>query len=140
MTFLDRLKNARNDLGLSQKEVAEKLNIPVRTYASYERGERDISTATLTKICEALDISSDYLLGRDVSPLPLIAPDLPDDPQERIDALHGKFMQSTPDLDPNAAALIGEITIDLDKLPEYELRLLRNLTRDMVNAHHKREK
>ena len=56
------LKNARIKAGLSQKEFAEKLGINPRTYASYERGERDMNTATLLAICRFLDISSDELI------------------------------------------------------------------------------
>lgn len=64
MSLAERLKEARNNAGYSQKELAEKLGMNLRTYGSYERGERDISTAVLLNICKALDISSDYLLGR----------------------------------------------------------------------------
>lgn len=64
MSLAERLKEARNKAGYSQKELAEKLGMNLRTYGSYERGERDISTAVLLNICKALDISSDYLLGR----------------------------------------------------------------------------
>jgi repressor LexA len=63
MTVADNLKNERKKSGLSQKEFADKLGMNARTYASYERGERDISTAVLLSICKALDISSDILLG-----------------------------------------------------------------------------
>ncbi len=65
MTLSERLKEARTNAGYSQKELAEKLDMNLRTYGSYERGERDISTAVLLNICKALNISSDYLLGRD---------------------------------------------------------------------------
>lgn len=65
MTLSDRLKIERSNAGLSQKEFAEKLGMNVRTYASYERGERDISTAVLLNICNTLNISSDKLLGTD---------------------------------------------------------------------------
>lgn len=67
MTLADRLKAARTDAGLSQKELAQMLNMNLRTYGSYERGERDISTAVLLNICTTLKISSDYLLGRQTS-------------------------------------------------------------------------
>lgn len=63
MTLSERLKNERKKAGLSQVQFAEKLGLNARTYASYERGERDISTALLLDICKALNISSDRLLG-----------------------------------------------------------------------------
>lgn len=64
MTLPEKIKQARKKAGLSQKELAEKLNMNLRTYGSYERGERDVSTAVLLKLCKVLNISSDYLLGR----------------------------------------------------------------------------
>lgn len=65
MTLSERLKRERNKIGLSQKELADKLGMNARTYASYERGERDISTSVLLNICKTLNISSDVLLGND---------------------------------------------------------------------------
>jgi repressor LexA len=62
MALADNLKKARQDAGLSQQELADKLDLNVRTYGSYERGERDVSTALLRKICQVLKISSDVLL------------------------------------------------------------------------------
>ena len=64
MNLPDKIKEARKKAGLSQKELAEKLDMDLRTYGLYERGERDVSTAILLKICKTLNISSDYLLGR----------------------------------------------------------------------------
>lgn len=66
MTIAESLKNERNKKGLSQKEFADKLGINARTYASYERGERDISTALLLNICKTLNISSDVILGNNI--------------------------------------------------------------------------
>ena len=68
MKVNEKLKEARKNAGLRQGELADMLNIPVRTYRSYEHGERDISTALLLDICKTLGISSDYLLGRDQQP------------------------------------------------------------------------
>lgn len=62
MTFGEKLKKARQEANLSQKEMADKLDINARTYGSYERDERDVSTAVLLKICNVLHISSDELL------------------------------------------------------------------------------
>ena len=71
MTFAERLKIARKKAGISQKEFADQLGLNARTYASYERGERDISTALLLNICNTLKISSDELLGNTASdPVP----------------------------------------------------------------------
>ena len=62
MALSDNLKKARLRANLSQAELAKKLDLNVRTYGSYERGERDVSTSLLRKICQELCISSDELL------------------------------------------------------------------------------
>lgn len=62
MALADNLKKARQKANLSQAEMAEKLNLNTRTYGSYERGERDVSTALLRNICQVLGVSSDELL------------------------------------------------------------------------------
>ena len=72
MVFSDRLKKVRLEANLSQAELAEKLNLNVRTYGSYERGERDVSTSLLLNICQVLGVSSDYLLGNnETTPAPI---------------------------------------------------------------------
>ena len=70
MTFGEKLKKARQKANLSQKEMAEKLEINIRTYGSYERDERDVSTSLLLKICNTLHISSDELLHTDAQKNP----------------------------------------------------------------------
>lgn len=71
MALSDKLKKARLDANLSQAEMAEKLNLNVRTYGSYERGERDVSTALLRTICQVLKVSSDELLDNKLDRKPI---------------------------------------------------------------------
>ena len=96
MSVADRLKTVRTDAGLSQKELADKLGVPLRTYGSYERGERDISTAILLSICKTLNVSSDYLLGRAE-----INPDQPASPAEHFDNIFSVKLKKFP--------MLGEI-------------------------------
>lgn len=67
MSLSDKLKKARLKANLSQNQLAEMLNVNVRTYGSYERGERDVSTSLLRTICQTLNVSSDELLENDIS-------------------------------------------------------------------------
>lgn len=59
-----RLKEMRNKLGLSQKEICEKLGMLQPTWAKLESGTtKDMRISTLAHICKTLDVSSDWLMG-----------------------------------------------------------------------------
>lgn len=62
--FAKKLREEREHLGLMQKEMAEKLNLPPNTYNGYETGKRSPSLEIATQIADALNVSADYLLGR----------------------------------------------------------------------------
>lgn len=64
-TFCARLIESRKSAGLSQKEVAIEIGVTPSAYANYEQGIREPSLKLLAKICEALDVSADYLIGID---------------------------------------------------------------------------
>ncbi|MCI7157711.1 MAG: helix-turn-helix transcriptional regulator [Bacilli bacterium] len=46
------LKGIRNDLNLTQKEMANKLNIPIATYQRYETGKSPIPIDIAIKIAD----------------------------------------------------------------------------------------
>lgn len=58
------LKELRKERGMTQKEVAQKLNITDRTYGHYETGRREPSIDILIEIAEYYNISIDLLVGR----------------------------------------------------------------------------
>lgn len=62
--FSKRLREEREELGLMQKEMAQKLNIPANTYNGYETGKRSPSLDVVRHIADTLNISTDFLLGR----------------------------------------------------------------------------
>lgn len=59
-----RLKGLREEAGLSQKGLSEKLSISRSTVTSYETGKRNPDMFILTKMADLFDVSIDYLLGR----------------------------------------------------------------------------
>lgn len=61
--FNDRLKEARLKKGLSQAQLAEKVSAYVSNISRYERGEHKPTTETLTKLANALDVSTDFLMN-----------------------------------------------------------------------------
>lgn len=58
-----RLKQARQSKGLTQIELAEILGISQTSYQRMETGVHDMKMSSIYKICKALEISSDWLLG-----------------------------------------------------------------------------
>ena len=60
----ERIRNLREDLDLTQCELAEYLNISQRAYSRYENGERAIPIETLSKLADFHKTSVDYLIGR----------------------------------------------------------------------------
>ena len=63
----ERLCKVRKKHGLSQKKVAELLNIPQQQYSRYENGKFDIPVRYVIILCKFYGISSDWLLGLDDS-------------------------------------------------------------------------
>ena len=64
MNFSTKLKELRNEKGLTLKSVAMELSIPLTTYANYEQGTREPSIAMIIALCNFYDVSADYLIGR----------------------------------------------------------------------------
>tara|TARA_X000001316_G_C912563_1_gene27568 strand:+ start:129 stop:485 length:357 start_codon:yes stop_codon:yes gene_type:complete len=62
--FRERLKAARDLRQWSQSELAKKADMPPSSIAHFESGSRKPSFATLRKLANALEVSTDYLLGR----------------------------------------------------------------------------
>lgn len=60
---LEKLKLVREELKKTQLQMAEELGIPLRTYRSYETGEREMSTSVLLKFCTTFNVSADDILG-----------------------------------------------------------------------------
>ncbi|MEC2073196.1 helix-turn-helix domain-containing protein [Alkalihalophilus marmarensis] len=70
-SFGDRLKaqrekKKRNNPQWTQQFVADKLDVARSTYTAYERGTKQPSLETLSKIADILETSTDYLLGREI--------------------------------------------------------------------------
>ena len=57
-----RVRRQRKRLGMTQKEVAEKVGISLPFYGHIERGSRKASLETVINIANALGVSADTLL------------------------------------------------------------------------------
>ena len=61
--FSSRLKMLRSEKNLTQKQLADILNMQNTAISKYELGERKPDQDTLMKIAEYFNVSTDYLLG-----------------------------------------------------------------------------
>lgn len=62
--FGEILNKTRKSKGITAQQMADYLNINLRSYRAYESNDRQPSFETLLKIADKLDVSTDYLLGR----------------------------------------------------------------------------
>lgn len=62
--FGQRLAALRMEMGLSQYQLADKLEFSRGQIGNYEQGTREPDFATLIKIADFFQVSTDYLLGR----------------------------------------------------------------------------
>lgn len=62
--FAKRLKEIRNEMKLSQKELAEKVGITAASLSAYEQNQKNPSFTTVMKIAEICGVSLDWLCGK----------------------------------------------------------------------------
>lgn len=62
--FQNIFRRLRTSAGLTQVEIAEKLEISRSTIGMYETGAREPDFETLEKIADFFNVDTDYLLGR----------------------------------------------------------------------------
>ena len=66
--FGKRLAEMRQQINLSQKSIADKLEIPQSTYAGYETGSRKIPLELIVRLSKILNISPTVLiLGKEIN-------------------------------------------------------------------------
>lgn len=63
MNYNNRIKYVRKQRKLSQKDMADAINIKQQQYERYENGKNTIPVDYLIGICKTLNVSSDYILG-----------------------------------------------------------------------------
>ncbi len=64
MERYERIRSLREDADLTQEKVGEAINVPQRTYAYYESGQRMVPPQVLCALADFYGVSVDYILGR----------------------------------------------------------------------------
>jgi len=60
--FIMKLRQLREENELSQKVVADYLNVKQNTYSQYENEKRQLPIDILIKLAKFYDVSTDYIL------------------------------------------------------------------------------
>ena len=60
-----RIGKIRRYKGYSEDYMAKRLGVSQRQYSRYETGESPLATEKLTEVCEALEVSEEFLLNFD---------------------------------------------------------------------------
>ena len=68
MSFAERLKDARRVCGLSQEELAERLEVSRQAVGKWEQGQAYPEMEKLIALCAVLNVSADTLLQDELPP------------------------------------------------------------------------
>lgn len=129
----NRIKDTRRKNKMTQKALAEKVEVAEITIRQYENGSRNPNPDMLCKIADALDVTTDYLLKRADEPNVKIAT------QEDIDNFsNSEFSYIDSDgcmveydpvsvltknlgrLNPDGQKKVIQYSSDLLKIPQYQ--------------------
>ncbi|WP_276903874.1 helix-turn-helix domain-containing protein [Faecalibaculum rodentium] len=61
--YYERIREVREDFGLSQTAVAKLLNVSQRTYSDYESGKTRIPLESVIILARHYNLSMDYMTG-----------------------------------------------------------------------------
>ena len=79
-----KLKEIREEVGLSQKALAEKLGVSHTNIYNYEVGRTEPSVEMLIKLAAALDVSVGYLVGAEGDDGQVVPKDLTEDEKKLL--------------------------------------------------------
>lgn len=66
-----RIAARRKELGFTQEELADMINVSVQTISTAERGKKALRPENIVKICKALRCTTDYILiGKSMNAVP----------------------------------------------------------------------
>ena len=64
MSQYKRVRDLREDKDLTQKDIANLLNMQLTVYQRYERGERELPLWAAIKLADYYKVTLDFLVGR----------------------------------------------------------------------------
>lgn len=138
------MKEKREQLGLTQAQIAKALGIAANTYSQYESGKRQPDYETLIKIAEILKTSVGHLLSTEVAPalgmasipLTLAQALLPVKPIPILGHIHaGQPVDSAPDIE-GITYITGDVPGDFALIVEGDCMEPQLTEGDLVICQH----
>ena len=62
-TYMERMRELREDSDLTQYDIAKLLKTTQQTYSRYEQGINELPIRHLITLCQFYNVTSDYFLG-----------------------------------------------------------------------------
>lgn len=70
---MNRIRELRQSMGWTQAQLGARVGMAKTTISGYEKGDHQVDPEMICKLCDLFGCTSDYLLGRSPSPLPVIS-------------------------------------------------------------------
>ena len=114
-TYSERIRELRVLRGMSQQDLADRLDVNKVTISQYERGVRKPDLNALTALCDIFNVSSDYLIGKDDTTIRIVG-------KEGLERLVSARTKRIPVLGRVAAGIpidaIEDVLEDWEEIPE----------------------
>ena len=62
-SYNEIIRELREDIDKTQKEIADYLGTTQQVYSRYEKGENEMPIRHIISLCKYYNVSSDYILG-----------------------------------------------------------------------------
>lgn len=126
MTFGDKVKQLRLNAGMTQYELADKLNLSRSAIAGYESEEKQASVKIIKELSNIFNVSIDYLLGET---------DIKNKPDDILKGEYHKDFENVDEalkfiLEDNTVMAFGEF--DIDKLTDDEVLQFTNDLKNQI--------
>lgn len=96
----EKLREARKNARLTQRQVAEAIGVTESTYCGYETGKRQPDPIKISAIASVLGVSGDYLLGINI-------PENAKKPASGEDGLDEELLRNLMSLTPDEIAKVA---------------------------------
>ena len=113
------IKEARERVGLSQKELAALLEIKPTTFNGYETGTHDPKSDILVKIAKQCNTSVDYLLGCTNDPSPAKTKNAPAAGNGESDFKKSRLLHNYDQLNELGQDTLVNYSDDIASMPKY---------------------